>query len=62
MHFHEEIERKKSVAVDTVLRDQAKYPFLVSFGTPFGFSSSTLFLDYLSQYFLGLNHFKSEHF
>tara|TARA_B100001175_G_scaffold299361_1_gene290676 strand:+ start:502 stop:690 length:189 start_codon:yes stop_codon:yes gene_type:complete len=62
MHFHEEIERIKTVAVDTVLCDQAKYPFLVSFENLFGFSSSTLFLDYLSQYFLGLNHFKSEHF
>ena len=27
MHFHAEIERIKSVAVDTLLHDQAKYPF-----------------------------------
>ena len=54
MHFHEEIERVKTVAVDTILCDQAKYPFF--FDNLLGFSSSTLFLDCLSQYFIGLNH------
>jgi len=29
MHFPEEIERTKSVAVDTVLRDQVKYSILI---------------------------------
>jgi len=30
MHFPEEIERTKSVAVDTVLCDQVKYSILIS--------------------------------
>ena len=34
MHFPEEIERIYIVAVDTVLRDQAKYLILISLKSP----------------------------